>query len=349
MVNVLDEGRGRSGNILAPALKPGDTIGIVSPSWFGGDAFLPRAQRGIAQLQRLGFRVKVAAHTFNNHGHVSDTAENRMADLHAMVADPEIRMILAMIGGDHSCHLLPLIDWQLIRDNPKIFMGFSDITVLNIAIWSRTGLVTFNGPSLLTDWAEFPEMPAFSRESAIRAIRTAQPMGELAPSGWWTEEFLDWSTGEDALRPRRQEPSTGWRWLCQGSGQGPLIGGCLESFQHLRGTPYWPDMTGALLFLETLEERPSPEDIDAILMDYENMGVFEQIAGLIFARPYGYSDRDKVRLHEVIVERAAKFGFPILADTDTGHTTPLQTLPIGCNALLDSVTNRFAITEAAVR
>ncbi|MDQ3656730.1 MAG: LD-carboxypeptidase [Chloroflexota bacterium] len=349
MVNAPFADNRRSGNILAPALKPGDTIGVVSPSWFGGEAFVPRAQRGMAQLQRLGFRVTVAEHAFNNHGHVSDTAENRVADLRAMFADPEIRMILATIGGDHSCHLLPLIDWQLIRDNPKIFMGFSDITVLNVAIWSQTGLVTFNGPGLLTDWAEFPEMPAFSRENAIRAIRTAEPMGELAPSGWWTEEFLDWSTGEDALRPRRQEPSTGWRWLRAGSAQAPLIGGCLKSMQHLRGTPYWPDLTGAILFLETSEEKPSPEDIDGILMDYENMGVFEQIAGLIVARPYGYSDAEKVRLHDIIVERTATFGFPVLADTDTGHTTPLQTLPIGCTALLDSVANRFAITEAAVR
>jgi len=168
MVNALFVDNVRSGNILAPALKPGDTIGIVSPSWFGGEAFLPRAQRGITQLQRLGFRVRVAEHAFNHHGHVSDSAENRVADLHAMFADPEVAAILATIGGDHSCHLLPLIDWNLIRSNPKIFMGFSDMTVLNVAIWSQTGLVTFNGPALLTDWAEFPEMPAFSSENALR-------------------------------------------------------------------------------------------------------------------------------------------------------------------------------------
>lgn len=337
------------GNILAPALKSGDTIGIVSPSWFGGEALLPRANRGIAQLQRLGFQVEVAEHAFHSYGHVSDTAENRVADLHAMFANPEVAAILATIDGDHSCHLLPRLDWQLIRNNPTIFMGFSDITVLNVAIWAQTGLVTFNGPALLTDWAEYPDMPAFSRKNVLRAIGTPEPLGDLAPSGWWTEEFLDWSTGEDATRPRQQTPSPGWRWLREGSAQGPLIGGCLESLQHLRGTPWWPDMTGALLFLETSEERPSPEEIDGILMDYENMGVFDKIHGLIFARPYGYSDEDKVRLHQVIVERAAKFGFPVLAGTDTGHTTPLQTLPIGCHALLDSANDRFAVTEAAVR
>jgi muramoyltetrapeptide carboxypeptidase LdcA involved in peptidoglycan recycling len=193
----------------APALRPGDTIGVVCPSWFAGEAFVPRARRGIASLESLGYRVKVAPHAFNNAGHVSDTARNRADDLHAMFADPEVQAILATIGGDHSCHLLPMIDWDLIRQNPKVFMGFSDITVLNLAIWSQTRLVTFNGPGLLTDWAEFPEMPEFSRLQALNAISRTEPMGDLSPARWWTEEFLDWSTGADLARPRQRETSTG--------------------------------------------------------------------------------------------------------------------------------------------
>jgi muramoyltetrapeptide carboxypeptidase LdcA involved in peptidoglycan recycling len=333
----------------APALRPGDTIGIVSPSWSGGEAFVPRARRGIATLKRLGYRVKVAPHAINNAGHVSDTARNRADDLHAMFADPEVKAILATIGGDHSCHLLPLIDWDLIRRNPKVFMGFSDITVLNLAIWSQTGLITFNGPCLLTDWAEFPEMPAFSRTQALNAISRTEPMGDLSPAPWWTEEFLDWSTGADISRPRLRESSTGWTWLREGRAERPLLGGCLESLQHLRCTRYWPDFTGAILFLETSEERPTPEDVDGMLMDYENMGVFDVIHGLVFARPYGCAVDDVARLHDVIRERTEPCGFPVITDTDTGHTTPLQTLPIGCAALLDSSANRFAITESAVR
>ena len=292
--------------------------------------------------------MKVAPHAFNSAGHVSDTARNRVDDLHAMFADPEVKAILSTIGGDHSCHLLPLIDWDLIRRNPKIFMGFSDITVLNVAIWSQTGLVTFNGPGLLTDWAEFPDMPDFSLAQAINAIGRSEPMGDLSPAPWWTDEFLDWGTGEDTARPRHRNDSTGWTWLREGRAEGHLLGGCIESLQHLRGTRYWPDFTGAIPFLETSEERPTPEDVDGMLMDYENMGVLDVIQGLVFARPYGYAPEDVVRLHEVIRQRTEHFGFPVLADTDTGHTTPLQTLPIGCAALLDSSANRFAITESAV-
>jgi len=331
------------------AIKPGDVVGIVSPSWFGGESFVRRAERGIAELRRLGFRVKVAPHAFNNRGYVSNTAEHRAADLHAMFADSEVKVILCTIGGDHACHLLPLLDWDLIRANPKVFMGFSDITVLNVAIWTMTGIDTFNGPSLLTDWAEFPAMPSYARDSALRAIVSTEPIGDLAAAATWTEEFLDWRTGEDLTRPRTQIPATGWRWLRGGTATGTLVGGCLESLQHLRGTRYWPDLDGAILFLETSEEKPSPQEVDALLMDFENMGVFAQITGLVLARPYGYSDADKDLLHEIAAERTAAFGFPLLADVDCGHTSPLLTLPIGCSASLDSGQNRFAITEAAVR
>lgn len=332
----------------ARRLRPGDTVGIVSPSWYGGAAVAHRVERGVATLESLGFRVKIAPHALNSAGHVSDTAENRTADIHAMFADPEVRAILAAIGGNHACHLLPLLDWDLIRANPKIVMGFSDITVLNVAIWSMTGLVTFNGPSLMTDWADFPEMPAYSRDAAVRALCSTGPIGVVEPSPWWTDERLDWETREDLTRPRERRPSDGWRWLRGGRAEGRLIGGCLESLEHLRGTRYWPDWDGAILFLETSEEAPDPATVDAMLMDYENMGVFARIAGLLFARPYGYADDERAVLHEVILERTRNSLFPIIANMDFGHTTPIMTLPIGCRATIDGALERFEIVESGV-
>ncbi|HWK79676.1 MAG TPA: S66 peptidase family protein [Thermomicrobiales bacterium] len=334
--------------ILAKALRPGDTIGIVSPSWFGGEAFLPRANRGIRALRSLGFEVRVGDHAFENAGWVSASVERRVLDLHAMFSDPTIRAIFCTIGGDHACHLLPHLDWDLMRANPKVFLGFSDISVLNIAIWARTGLVTFNGPTLLTDWAEYPAMPEISREAALRAVTVPQPIGGVPSAFDWTEEFLDWTNGEDETRPRQTRRSEGWRWLRGGCVEGPLVVGCLESLQHLRGTPYWPDLRGAILLLETSEEAPSPAEVDALLMDMENMGTFGQISGLIWARPYGYSDGDRESLFAVLCERTDAYRFPILADVDCGHTTPLVTLPIGCRARLDSTIGEFSILEPAV-
>ncbi len=330
-------------------LRPGDTVGIVSPSWYGGDAFAHRIERGTAKLRALGFEVKFAPHALNASGYVSDTAENRAADLHAMFADPDVRAIIATIGGDHANQLLPLLDWELIRANPKILIGFSDITVLNVAIWKMTGLVTFNGPSLMTDWAEFPTMPDYSERYALRALCQPEPVGEIEPSSWWTDEFLDWSTKTDLIRPREQHPSDGWRWLRGGQADGILVGGCLESLEHLRGTRYWPDWEGKILFLETSEETPSPERVDAMLMDYENMGVFAQIRALLIARPYGYTAAQRAELHDVLRERTQKFTFPVVANMDFGHTTPIFPLPIGVRAAIDADAQRFAITEAAVR
>lgn len=335
--------------ILPPALRPGETIGIVSPSWFGGETYVRRAMRGIATLERLGFRVRIGEHAFANHGWVSAPATERVADLHAMFADPDVRMILATIGGDHSCHLLPHLDWALIRANPKIVMGFSDISVLTNAITRETGLVTFNGPALMTDWAEHPEIPAYSRESALRLITQPMPYGRVGPAPWWTEEFLDWETGADETRPRQRTPGTGWTWLREGVAEGPLLGGCLESLQHLRGTRWWPDLDGAVLFLETSELKPSPATIDALLMDLENMGDLPRLAGLVMARPYGYDEADRLLLHEVIRARTDRWGFPVLADIDAGHTSPIMTLPLGCRVCLDAREGGFTILESAVR
>ncbi|MEJ7839813.1 MAG: LD-carboxypeptidase, partial [Thermomicrobiales bacterium] len=107
-------------------------------------------------------------------------------------------------------HLLPLLDWELIRSNPKIFLGFSDVTVLNNAIYQETGLVTFNGPTLMTDWAEFPGMPDYARRSALGVLSSTEAYGRVLPSTTWTEEFLDWESGEDELRPRSQTVNDGW-------------------------------------------------------------------------------------------------------------------------------------------
>lgn len=329
-------------------LRLGDTIGIVSPSWGGAGVFPHRVRNGAAYLESLGFRVELGRHASQQHGFVSDTAENRVADIHEMFAKPEVTAIISTIGGDHSCHLLPHLDFDLIRDNPTIFMGYSDITVLNVAIWRQCGLVTFNGPALMTDFAEYPRPLAYTADSFVRTVQVSEPVGQVHASGHWTEETLDWRRQLDLTRARRLEESPGWTWLRPGAGEGILVGGCIESLQHLRGTPFWPDFEGAILFLETSEEKPSPAKVDGILMDYENMGVFAKLNGLLFGRPMKYSDSEKSELRRVIAERTAAYAFPVVSDMDFGHTAPQFVVPIGCRARIDSDDESFRILEAAV-
>jgi muramoyltetrapeptide carboxypeptidase len=248
----------------------------------------------------------------------------------------------------HASDLLPLLDFDLLRQNPKIIMGSSDITVLLNAIHVQTGLVTFHGPALMTDWAEYPSMMAYSREGALAALTRKSPIGLLSAPSSWTEEFLDWETGEDERRPRQQRPNGGWRWIRPASATGDLVGGCLESLQHLRGTRWWPNLDGAILFLETSEESESPEAADAILGDYANMGVFDRIAGLLVSKPYGYDDAERERFEAYLEARTAPYSFPIVANMDFGHTSPQLTLPVGVKAMIDGDRGSVSIDSPAV-
>ncbi len=330
-----------------PCLKPGDTIGIISPSWGGAGIYPHRVQQGVAGLNRLGFRVKIAPNALHQHGFVSDTPANRADDIHALFADPEVKAILTFIAGDHSCHLLPLLDFDLIASHPKIFMGYSDTTVLNIAIWRRTGLVAFNGPAVLTDFAEVPHTLDYTESYFLKAVAAPQPIGQVLPAPAWTEEAQKWGKPAQESSPRTLTPSPGWTWLKPGQAQGTLIGGCIESLQHLRGTPFWPDWQNAIFFFETSEDKPSPADVDGILMDYQNMGVFDQLAGMLVGRPMRYTDEEKHALRERILERTQAYDFPVITDMDFGHTAPQFTLPLGCTARIDSTYQRFEILESA--
>jgi len=157
------------------------------------------------------------------------------------------------------------------------------------------------------------------------------------PASEWTDEFLDWGAKADLARPRRLRPGSGWRTLCPGRAEGPLLGGCLETVcWHLKGSAAWLDLDGAILLLETSEEAPSPEEVDAYLTDLEQLEVFERAAGLLFGRPYGYDETGAEVLWRVVTERTAAAGLPVLADVDFGHTDPMLTLPLGAVARLDA-------------
>jgi muramoyltetrapeptide carboxypeptidase LdcA involved in peptidoglycan recycling len=335
-------------SIRAPRLRAGDCVGVVSPAWGGAGQFPHRVAKGVAQLEALGFRVKLARYALGQRGWVSDTPEHRASDLAEMFGDPEVRLVLAAVGGDHACQLLPLLDFAALARSPKLFMGYSDITVLNVAIWQQTGLVTLNGPALITDFAEHPAMFDYTRDAFLRAACRAAPIGRLEPSPWWTEETLSWSEKKDLERPRHRQVSSGWSWLKDGAGEGVLVGGCLESLQHLRGTRFWPDFEGAILFLETSEERPTPATVDGILMDYENMGVLERLHGLLVGRPMGYSPDEKQALRDLVLERTRRFAFPVVTDMDFGHTAPQLTLPVGCRARIDTRERCVEVLDPAV-
>lgn len=344
----------RDVNLTKPShLQKGDTIGLVSPS-SGLAGLVPhRVEQAKQMLEELGFRVKVGQHTLETEGYVSSAPEKRASDLHDMFQDTEVKGIISMIGGNHSNHLLPLLDYDLIRSNPKVFMGFSDITVLHLALHSQAGLVTFYGPAVLGQFGENPKMLEYTQEYLKKALMNTSPIGEVHASKKWTEEVLNWFEKKDLERPRILKPNPGYTWLREGAASGPILGGCISSMMHLTGSKYWPDFTGKILLLETPEgvdfaKGQEVSEIDAYLMDLKLNGTFDKISGIVFGRPFGHTIEQEKQLRKVILQHTEGFNFPILYGVDIGHTDPMITIPLGVKVSLNSNKSYFSIDEAGV-
>jgi muramoyltetrapeptide carboxypeptidase LdcA involved in peptidoglycan recycling len=269
-------------------------------------------------------------------GWASAPPADRVADLHGAFLDEDVAVVLAGIGGNHSNQLLPLLDFDLIREHPKVFQGYSDVTVLHWALVKHAGLATFHGPALVPELAEFPRVLPHT-DRYLRAAWFGDEAIAFEPAATWTDEFLDWDVKADLTRPRAERTSEGWISIRDGVATGPLLGGCLETIcWHVKGSSAWVDPQNAILFFETSEEAPSPATVDAYLTDLDQLGVFDAAAGLVFGRPYGYTDEDTRLLWDVVAARTDAAGLPVLANVELGHADPMVTLPLGVGAELDA-------------
>ncbi|MDX6503964.1 MAG: muramoyltetrapeptide carboxypeptidase [Gaiellaceae bacterium] len=330
-----------------PRVRAGDTVAVVSPGFGAVGRWPHRLERGVAYLEGLGLRVKLMENARRSEGWASAPPEARVADLHAAFLDDEVSVVLCGIGGNHANQLLPLLDFELIAAHPKLFQGFSDMTVLHWALWRHAGLGGFHGPMLVSELGEFPEVLP-ETDSSLRAAWFGDEPLRYGPAAAWTDEFLDWDAQLDLRRHRLLEPGEGWVALRGGRAEGWLLGGCLETIcWHLKGSTSWVEPDGAILFLETSEEAPSPAEVDGYLTDLEQLGVFDAAAALVVGRPYGYDEERRKQLHELVVARTEASGIPVLANVDIGHTDPMLTLPLGCRAGLDVDALRFETLEPA--
>jgi len=340
--------------IVPQKLTKGDTIIIVSPSAPLAGLLPHRLKMGIKGLEKIGFKVKLSENALGIDGYVSASPKKRAEDINQAFADSSIKAIIAAIGGNHSNQILDYLDFKIIKDNPKPIIGYSDITVLQMAIYVKTGLTTFYGPCVLTQFAENPNPYDYTLKYFKKALFQNRPIEKVEASQLWTDEILDWFNQDDLERPRNLQENEGWIWLKRGSGSGKLLGGCIVSIMHLRGTKYWPDFNNSLLFWEipegrSLFEGEDPANIDAYLTDLKLNGVFEEIKGMIVGRPYHYSAEQVELVKQIIINCTKEYTFPVLFGVDIGHTDPMLTIPIGAEADLDSTTNIFRITSQGVK
>lgn len=337
-------------------LNPGDKIATVSLSWGGPSVFPHRYQAGVRQLQdEFDLQVVEMPNTLRDADWLARNPKARADDLMQAFADPSIKGVFATIGGDDSIRLLPFLDLNVIRNNPKIFLGYSDTTISHLVCY-KAGLVSFYGPAIMLEFAENRGMFPYVVQSLRKTLFSSDRIGEVKPdTEGWTVERLDWAEPANQQIKRKRNPSTGWNFL-QGKGvrRGPLIGGCIEVFDWARGTPVFPEeWQDAILFLETSEEAPPPEYMTRTLRVFAAMGILEKLSGILFGRPGGevpvekFGEYDQAILQVVCDEQGLR-DLPIITNMDFGHTSPMFVIPYGVLAEIDVDNKRFAILENAV-
>lgn len=336
-------------------LNPGDKVATISLSWGGAGELPLRYQAGKKQLQDT-FDVEVVEtkHALKPNDWIYKNPEARANDLMEALLDPNIKAIISNIGGDESVRTLPYVDLAIIKNNPKIFLGFSDTTVTHFCFY-KAGVTSFYGTSLMVGFAENNGMHDYQIRDIQRSLFFSKSIGNIAPNkAGWTSERLAWNDPKNQTIARKLESSSGWRWL-QGKGkvQGALLGGCIEVLEMIKGTSVWvapKDWAGKIMFLETSEEKMTPNSFQHILRNYAATGIFKNIAGLLVARPYDnlYWKEYDALLLKTIVEEEGLTDLPIITGMDFGHTCPTFTLPLGIEAEIDCDKQIFSIIENAV-
>jgi len=339
-------------------LQPGDKVAAITLSWGGPAAFPHRYEAGKRQLQEeFDLQVVETPHALADDSWLHQNPRARAGDLMAAFADPSIKAIISTIGGDDSIRILPYLDLEVIRSNPKIFLGYSDTTVTHMACF-KAGLISFYGPAIMAGFAENGGMFPYMVDSLRKTLFSATPIGAIKPNTrGWTVESLDWAQPENQHRRRKRNPSPGWKFI-QGRGvrRGHLLGGCFEVLDWLRGTDVWPEPAqwqDAILFLETTEEAPSPDYVKYSLRSYASLGILARLSGILFGRPGGpippeqFGEYDDVLRH-VVTEEEGLSDLPIVTRMDFGHTDPMFVLPYGLQAEINCDTQQVRIVESAV-
>ncbi|MGY3912109.1 S66 family peptidase [Aeromonas piscicola] len=333
--------------LLPPLLKRGDTIGFFSPS-SAATAWAPqRFARAKAFLEAQGFRLKAGSLTGQQDHWRSGSIAARAAELNALIRDPHVRCIMSVIGGSNSNSLLPYLDFDALKRDPKIIIGYSDVTALLLGIYAKTGLVTFYGPALV---ASFGELPPLVDETLSGFRQICQAGGAVVPHSLptpaqWTDERLDW---ENQTRAKQCLPN---RLISVGAGKvrGRLIGGNLNTLAGIWGSPYMPAIQqGDILLLE--DSLHLAETVERSFAHLKLCGVFDRIGGLVLGKHELFNDQGSGKCPlDILLEVVGEPTFPILAEFDCAHTHPMLTLPLGIEAELDLDAQTLTLCEPWLR
>ena len=309
-------------------LKRGDLVGLIAPSGATNDAFV---QARVKNLEAFGLRVKIGQHILATRGNTAGTAQQRVNDLHAMFLDNEVKAIWAVRGGSGASQMLPLIDYALIRRNPKILVGYSDITALHLALLRHSGLVTFHGP---TASANFSDYTASQLEAVLMHPRP---------------ETTIYMSHENAKRSA-SAPEFRLKTFRHGVATGRLIGGNLSVLTALVGTPYAADIRDAILFLEDVSE--APYRIERMLTQLNQSQAISTAAGVMLGmitRIKTDESEPALTIEQALDDHFGKLNIPAVYGYSFGHIANQFTIPVGIRARLDTNAETLTLLETGVR
>jgi len=314
---------------MIPAkLKVGDEIRVIAPS--SSLAIISKETMNIAKtkLEKMGFKVTFGKHAMEKDDFDSSSIDSRVDDLHTAFRDRKVKAILTVLGGYNCNQLLNYLDYGLIRSNPKILCGFSDITALQNAIYAKTGLVTYSGPH----FSSFGMLKGFDyTEELFRKSLMHDSPFKVNPSLEWSEDA--WYMNQ---KKRKFHKNTGYWIINEGSAEGTIVGSNLCTFQLLHGTSYLPELKNSLLFIEECVE--SEENL-AVIFDRDLQSLihqpnFNKVKGMVIGRFQSKAGIDYKKLKAIIQSKRELADIPIIGNVDFGHTIPQITFPIGGKAEL---------------
>lgn len=304
-------------------LQRGDLIGLVSPASRIADT--TKIDQAVRYLEGLGYRAVIGANATKINTYLAGTDEERAADLNAMFENPRVKAIFCIRGGYGTPRLLPLIRYRMVARNPKILVGYSDITALQLAIWRKTGLVTFHGPMAGVDMAD--PMDSFTEELFWRLLTSTKRMGRVVIPD--------------------EQPHT----LVPGRGTGRLLGGNLALIASIVGTNYQPDFSKAILYIEDIGE--DPYRVDRMLTQLRGSGILPKAHAVLLGQFTDCVPRDSsspsFTVDEVLQEYTYKSGVPSLSGLPFGHNRRKMTIPVGIRARVNATQRSVEYLEGAVR
>ena len=315
--------------ISPPKLKKGDWISVVAPS--SSASLITSKNLDLAKrcLEGWGLKVVYGKHIFNKYRNSLEGIRGKLADLHTAFSDKRISAVMSVIGGYSANELLPYLNYHLFRENPKIFVGYSDTTVLQNAIFEKSGLITFSGPAFAT-LAQTQTPFEYEKDHLKHVLMNPERMSFVKPAKHWAEDAW-W---KNPKKPRQLHTSPGWRVIYPGKTRGVIVGGNLSSFLLLLGTPCAPSLRNKIIFLEEDPEMNLSMIQRSLVQVSQNKEV-NQLRGVIvgrFSSRVGLRPQWEVRL----LKRLFRPNVILVSNVDFGHTNPMITFPVGGECEVDT-------------